>query len=62
MNRSKKSREAGRREKISDGHSDAGAVEERDTNSRDMTDAGEVEMNLPREDAMERDPLLRGRR
>ena len=73
VKRSKKSREAGRREKMSDGHSDAGTGEERDTGSGDMTDDGEVELNLPREDAVERDPpgedvwdlrgpLLRGRR
>ena len=43
-------------EKMSDGHSDAGAGEERETDSGDMTDDGEVELNLPREDAVERDP------
>ena len=56
MKRSKKSREAGRGEKMSDGHSDAGAGEERDADSGDMTDDGEVELNLSREDAVERDP------
>ena len=56
MKRSKKSREVGRGEKISDGHSDEGAGEGRDTDSGDMTDNGEVELNLPREDAVERNP------
>ena len=32
------------------------AVEERDMDSGDKTDDGEVELNLPREDALERDP------
>ena len=41
---------------MSEGHSDAGAGEEHDTDSGDMTDDGEVELNLPREDAVERDP------
>ena len=53
--RSKKSREAGRRE-MSDGHSDVGAGEEHDIDFGDMTDDGEVELNLPREDTMERNP------
>ena len=56
MKRRKKSREVGRGEKMSDGHSDAGAGEERETDSGDMTDDGEVELNLPREDAVEWDP------
>ena len=46
---------------MSDGHSDVGAGEERDIDFGDMTDDGEVELNLPREDAMERDPPGRGR-
>ena len=41
---------------MSEGHPDAGADEERDTDFGDMTDDGEVELNLPREDAVERDP------
>ena len=41
---------------MSDGHSDVGAGEERDMDSGDMTNDGEVELNLPREDAVERDP------
>ena len=41
---------------MSDGHSDVGAGEERDIDFGDMTDDGEVELNLPRDDAMERDP------
>ena len=45
--RSKKSREAGNREKMSDGYSDVGAGEERDIDFGDMTDDGEVELNLP---------------
>ena len=34
---------------MSEGHSDAGAGEERDTDPGDMTEDGEVELNLPRE-------------
>ena len=41
---------------MSEGHPDAGADEEYDTDFGDMTDDGEVELNLPREDAVERDP------
>ena len=43
---------------MSDGHSDVGGGggEERDIDLGNMTDDGEVEFNLPREDAMERDP------
>ena len=41
---------------MSDGHSDVRAGEERDIDFRNMTDDGKVELNLPREDAMERDP------
>ena len=41
---------------MSEGHPDAGADEERDTDLGDMTDDGEVELNLPREDAVEQDP------
>ena len=40
---------------MSDGHSDARDTEERDMDSGDRTDDGEVELNLPREDAMEQD-------
>ena len=39
---------------MSEGHPDA--EEERETDFGDMTDDGEVELNLPREDAVERDP------
>ena len=41
---------------MSDGHSDVGAGEEHDMDFGDMTDDGEVELNLPREDTMERNP------
>ena len=41
---------------MSDGHSDVGAGEERDIDFGNKTDDGEVELNLPREDAMEQDP------
>ena len=40
---------------MSEGHSNTGAGEERDTDSGDMTGDGEVELNLPREDAVEQD-------
>ena len=39
---------------MSDSHSDAGAGVERETDPRDMTDDGEIELNLPREDIEER--------
>ena len=55
LREARRAREAGRREKMSDGHSDAGGGDEHDTDSGDMTDDGEVELNLPRKDAMERD-------
>ena len=41
---------------MSDGHPDAGAGKERVIDFGDLTDDGEVELNLPREDDMERDP------
>ena len=41
---------------MSDGHSDVGAGEERDIDFGDMTNDGELELNLPLEDDMERDP------
>ena len=41
---------------MSEGHTEAGADEERDIDFEDMTDDEEVELNLPREDAVERDP------
>ena len=40
---------------MSNGHSDAGAGVERETDPRDVTDDGEIELNLPREDTKERD-------
>ena len=40
---------------MSDGHSDAGAGVERETDPRDVTDDGEIELNLPREDTEEWD-------
>ena len=41
---------------MSDGHSDVGAGEERDIDFGGMTDDGEVALNLPWEDDMERNP------
>ena len=41
---------------MSDGHPDAGAGKERVIDFGDLTDDGEVELNLPREEDMERDP------
>ena len=41
---------------MSDAHSDVGAGEERDIDFENLTDDGEVELNLSRDDAMERDP------
>ena len=41
---------------MSEGHHDAGADEEHDMDFGVMTDDREVESNLPREDAVDRDP------
>ena len=41
---------------MSDGHSDMGTVEERDRDFGDIMEDGEVELNFPQENAMERDP------
>ena len=40
---------------MSDGHSDVGAGVERETDPRDVTDGGEIELNLPREDIEEQE-------
>ena len=54
--RGEKNREVKRGERMSEGNPDAGADEERDMDFRDMTDGEEVELNLPREDAVKRNP------
>ena len=41
---------------MSDGHPEVMAGKERDIDFGDVTDDGEVELNLPREKEMERDP------
>ena len=41
---------------MSEGHPEVGADGERDIDFGDMTDDEEVELNLPREEAVERDP------
>ena len=41
---------------MSDGHPDVGAGRERIIDFGDLTDDGEVELNLPRDEDMERDP------
>ena len=41
---------------MSDGHPEVGAGRERIIDFGDLTDDGEVELNLPREEDMERDP------